>query len=138
MAVDNAPKYPVEIVAWDGSKVRSFSGEPSMRKLEFDSRIFQVTEVTSPGPPYLAISLRPEFVTALSLLPTLLGRVVATASGVALKNSAGNTVFEVGLDGSNALGFFGTAIQPRVNVGPTPTAQDIADDLAAKGLLQAS
>lgn len=62
---DNAPKYLIEIVGWDGTRVRSFSGEPSIRKLELDPDIFQVTEVLTPGPPKLVLSLRPEIKAAL-------------------------------------------------------------------------
>lgn len=137
--MDNAPKYPVEIVAWDGTKVRSFSGELSIRILEFDSRIFQVTEVVGPGPAKLVIGLRSEYIAALNLASALVGRVTRTATGVALKNSDGDVVFEVGAGGGDsALGFFGTTIQPRANVGPAPTAGDVASDLAAKGLLESS
>jgi hypothetical protein len=133
---DNAPKYVVEIVGWDGTKVRSYAGEPSIRKLDLDPDIFQITEVVGTGPSKLAISLRPEIKAALL---GITDRVVATATGVALKNIDGDTVFEIGGDrGGAALSFYGETIQPIVNVGPTPTAGDIASDLAAKGLMQAS
>lgn len=147
---DNAPKYVVEIVGWDGTKVRSFSGEPSIRKLEFDSDLFQITEVTSPGPSKLSISIRPEIVSALGDLSALearlaaleaiiLDRIVHTNTGLQFVDSAGAVLFQYGITDGNAkgIGFYTVGIQPRPSSSASsPTlAADLATDLASFGLI---
>jgi hypothetical protein len=147
---DNAPKYVVEIVGWDGAKVRSYAGEPSIRKLDFDSNYFQITEVVGVGPSKLSISLRPEIASALDGLAALtarvaaleaiiLDRIVHTNTGLQFIDSLGAVLFQYGITDGNAkgIGFYTVGIMPRpVSSASSPTlAEDLGTDLASLGII---
>lgn len=120
------------------------SGEEALRTIRIDPDLATIAVDTGANPPRVVVSaamiiagLDARVAALEAQLAALLARVDVSGSGVALKNDQAQTVFEVGTrSGQRALGFYGKSpLQQKVNVGPTPTAGDIATDLAAKGLL---